>query len=73
MYELNKLLHGKRFVRDFHTRWFSIRNLTRLISDTSPARSFIAIKAFSVSLEKLKGQSHELRMRDFLPLGALTQ
>ena len=21
----------------------------------------------------LKGQSHELRMRDFLPLGALTQ
>ena len=29
MYEINKLLHGKRFVRDFHTRWFCIRNLTR--------------------------------------------
>ena len=29
MYEINKLLHGKRFVRDFHTRWFCIRNPTR--------------------------------------------
>ena len=29
MYEINKLQHGKRFVRDFHTRWFCIRNLTR--------------------------------------------
>ena len=29
MYEINKLLHGKRFVRDFHTRWFCIRSLTR--------------------------------------------
>ena len=29
MYEINKLLHRKRFVRDFHTRWFCIRNLTR--------------------------------------------
>ena len=38
MYEINKLLHGKRFVRDFHTRWFCIRNLTRSISDTSPTR-----------------------------------
>ena len=44
MYVINKLLHGKRFVRDFHTRWFSIRNshsfatLTRSISDTSPTR-----------------------------------
>ena len=38
MYEINKLLHGKRFVWDFHTRWFCIRNLTRSISDTSPTR-----------------------------------
>ena len=38
MYEINKLLHGKRFVRDFHTRWLCIRNLTRSISDTSPTR-----------------------------------
>ena len=38
MYEINKLLHGKRFVRDFHTRRFCIRNLTRSISDTSPTR-----------------------------------
>ena len=22
MYKINKLQHGKRFVRDFHTRWF---------------------------------------------------
>ena len=29
MYKINKLQHGKRFVRDFHTRWFCIRNLTR--------------------------------------------
>ena len=36
MYEINKLLHEKRFVRDFHTCWFCIRNLTRSISDTSP-------------------------------------
>ena len=43
MYEINKLQHGKRFVRDFHTRWFCIRNLTRSaltrsISDTTPTR-----------------------------------
>ena len=38
MYEINKLLHGKRFVRDFHTRRFCIRNLTRSISDTSTTR-----------------------------------
>ena len=41
MYKKNKLQHGKRFVRDFHTRWFSIRNLTRSLrslSDTSPTR-----------------------------------
>ena len=38
MYKINKLQHGKRFVRDFHTRWWSIRNLTRSISDTSPTR-----------------------------------
>ena len=38
MYKINKLQHGKRFVRDFHTRWFCIRNLTRSISDTSPTR-----------------------------------
>ena len=31
MYKINKLQHGKRFVRDFHTRWFCIRNLTRLL------------------------------------------
>ena len=29
MYEINKLHHGKRFVRDFHPRWFCIKNLTR--------------------------------------------
>ena len=29
MYKINKLQHGKRFVRDFHTR---------SISDTSPTR-----------------------------------
>ena len=29
MYKINKLQHGKHFVRDFHTRWWSIRNLTR--------------------------------------------
>ena len=34
MYKINKLQHGKRFVRDFHTHWCSIRNLTRSISDT---------------------------------------
>ena len=28
MYKINKLQHGKHFVRDFHTRWFCIRNLT---------------------------------------------
>ena len=38
MYKINKLQHGKRFVRDFHTRWFCIRNLTRSISDASPTR-----------------------------------
>ena len=38
MYKINKLQRGKRFVRDFHTRWFCIRNLTRSISDTSPTR-----------------------------------
>ena len=38
MYKTNKLQHEKRFVRDFHTRWFCIRNLTRSISDTSPTR-----------------------------------
>ena len=38
MYKINKLHHGRRFVRDFHTRWFCIRNLTRSISDTSPTR-----------------------------------
>ena len=42
MYEINKLQHGKRFVRDFHTRWFCIRNLTRLLRSlvrfTSPTR-----------------------------------
>ena len=38
MYKINKLQHRKRFVRDFHTRWFCIRNLTRSISDTSPTR-----------------------------------
>ena len=38
MYKINKLQHGKRFVRDFHTRWFCIRSLTRSISDTSPTR-----------------------------------
>ena len=27
----------------------------------------------SRAMSALKGQSHELRMRDFLPLGALTQ
>ena len=32
MYKINKLQHGKRFVRDFHTRWFCIRNLTRSLS-----------------------------------------
>ena len=31
MYQINKLQHGKRFVRDFHTRCWSIRNLTRSI------------------------------------------
>ena len=38
MYKRNKLQHGKRFVRNFHTRWFCFRNLTRSISDTSPTR-----------------------------------
>ena len=38
MYKINKLQYGKRFVRDFHTHWFCIRNLTRSISDTSPTR-----------------------------------
>ena len=38
MYKINKLQDGKRFVRDFHTRWRSIINLTRSISDTSPTR-----------------------------------
>jgi len=28
MYKINKLQHGKRFVWDFHTCWWSIRNLT---------------------------------------------
>ena len=41
MYKINKLQHGKHFVRDFHTRWFCIRNLTRSISDTSPTRAKI--------------------------------
>ena len=34
MYKLNKLQHEKRFIWDFHTCWWSTRNLTRLISDT---------------------------------------
>ena len=45
MYKINKLQHGKRFVRDFHTRWFNLYQkshsfaaLTRSISDTSPTR-----------------------------------
>ena len=43
MYEINKLLHGKRFVRDFHTlvlyqKSHSFAALTRSISDTSPTR-----------------------------------
>ena len=45
MYQINKLQHGKRFVRDFHTRWFNLYQkshsfaaLTRSISDTSPTR-----------------------------------
>ena len=47
MYEINKLQHGKHFVRDFPTRWFCIRNLTRSISDTSPTRVKIPyVRAF---------------------------
>ena len=38
LYKINKLQHGKRFARDFCTRWQSIRNLTRSISDTSATR-----------------------------------
>ena len=31
IYKVNKLQHGKCFVRDFHTSRFCIRNLTRLL------------------------------------------
>ena len=65
MYKINKLQHGERFVRDFHTSWFCIRNLTRSISDTSPtrvkipyARDFhevISISALETQIDKQLG------------------
>ena len=56
MYKINKLQHRKRFIRDFHTRWFGTRNLTRLISDTSPTHVKIPYaRAFRevISISKL--------------------
>ena len=66
MYEINKLLHGKRFVGDFHTRWFCIRNLTRSLR-SSPTRVKIPYaRAFHevISISSSKSVSGDLYLYD---------